>query len=70
MDEWHEYRKLVIDTTERHQACIKDLYDQLGAVKVEVALLKLKAGVWGLLAGALPGAIAIAVWLLKEAIKS
>lgn len=34
--------------------------------KVDVALLKLKAGVWGLLGGIIPATVAIIMWLLNR----
>jgi predicted lipase len=66
-DEWHENRKLVIDCIERHQSCIKDLYEKVSDIKTEIAVLKIKASIWGLLGGAITIAITMGVWYLKSA---
>lgn len=42
-----------------------DSDDELGALKTELAVIKVKAGLWGALAGAVPGVISLIAWLVS-----
>jgi hypothetical protein len=42
------------------------LQEDVTKIREDVAVLKFKAGVWGLLGGSLPVAIILILWLLKE----
>ena len=59
----------VVQTLEEHQKRIAELYSMQHAfekkVLVQVAELRLKAGVWGLLAGTLPVTAAALLYVLK-----
>jgi len=59
----------VVQTLEEHQTRIAELYTMQHAfekqVLVQVAELKMKAGVWGLIAGALPVTAAALLYVLK-----
>lgn len=63
---WNEYKLLVLDQLTRVSNQVLDLErkmdsfraDDIANVKVEIALLKQKAGLWGAVAGLIPGAIA------------
>ena len=69
---WNSYQKLVMDKLEEHTDALKDLGVEvtsirvvdIPALQVEIAMLKIKAGLWGATAGAIPGALAVLyVWL-------
>lgn len=60
---WLEYQKLVLAELERHGTALEALSAQVGSIKTEIALLKLKSGVWGAIAGMIPAAVAIAIKL-------
>ena len=44
------------------------LQEDVTKIREDVAVLKFKAGVWGLLGGAVPAAILLILWFVKEAI--
>lgn len=47
------------------QACVKDLKKELGLLKVDVAKLNIKSGIWGFAAGFLPVLAGIGLLMLK-----
>jgi len=63
---WDEYRKYVTDKLEEHSENHTEIFTRLGKIEVAIATLKVKAGVWGALAGAIPVAITIIVWLIVK----
>lgn len=71
---WNEYKLLVLDKLEVVCGQIKELErkvdafrsDDIASVKVDIALLKQKAGLWGAIAGLVPSAIAAIVWWLTH----
>jgi hypothetical protein len=71
---WNEYKLLVLDQLEGLKRTVENLErkldafraDDIATVKVEVALLKQKASIYGLAAGAVPGLVAAAVWYLSK----
>lgn len=76
LEGWGEYKKLVLRELERLEASVADVgrkVDGLQAVNartlaelsVEIAMLKVKAGVWGAVAGAIP-AIGALLWVLLK----
>lgn len=71
---WNEYKLLVLDQLEGLKAQVRSLEakvdgfraDDIANVKVEIALLKQKAGLWGAIAGLVPGALAALVWYMTK----
>lgn len=63
-DSWNEYQNLVLDSLERLETRMTALENQQVLTRIDVAMLKVKAGVWGGLAGFIPGALTIAALLL------
>jgi len=62
---WDEYRRLVISQLESLHERQNKLSSSSNDVRIEIAKLKIKASVWGLLGGAIPAAVAMAWILLK-----
>ena len=68
-DTWKEWSRHVLAELKR----LSDDYDHLDAklddrltqVAVEIAKLKVKAGIWGVLGGALPVLIGLLIWLFQ-----
>lgn len=69
---WNSYQKLVLDKLADHSRSLETVSGELLALRtkdipglqVEIAMLKIKAGMWGAAAGAIPGALAVLyVWL-------
>lgn len=71
---WNEYKLLVLDQLERMSRQVSDLErkvdafraDDIAAVKVEIALLKQKASLWGAVGGLIPSAIAALIWYMSK----
>jgi hypothetical protein len=74
LEGWTEYRKLILAELERLSASIHDTNrkidefrsDDIAQIKVEIAMLKVKAGAWGALAGLLPTLAALLIWLVTK----
>jgi len=69
---WAEYRKLVLKELEDLHTTSDKIKDELNAIKneqakikEEIATLKVKSGVWGMMGGAIPVIIALVLWLMK-----
>jgi hypothetical protein len=58
---WNEYQKLVLHELQEHTKELDKINAEIQKIHVEVATLKVKSGVWGLIAGSIPVAIAIAM---------
>ena len=59
---WYEYRRLVISELERINTSLEKLNTELGRMKTDIALLQLKASVWGAVSGAV---VAIGIILTR-----
>jgi len=69
---WNDYQKLVLNKLDDHSNSLEDLNKEVKSIRitdvpnlqVEIAMLKIKAGIWGAVAGAIPAALAVVyVWL-------
>lgn len=65
-DGWAEYSKLVLTKLEEHEDILKDINKELTNVRVEIGMLKVKSGVWGLIGGLIPVAIALILNAFKN----
>jgi hypothetical protein len=54
---WSEYRRLVLRELEQLGKEVENIRMMAGELKTEVALLKLRASVWGVAAGAISSAV-------------
>lgn len=64
---WSEWGKFVLKELERLNDCYTEQIKLIQAVQIDIAMLKVKAGMWGALAGAVPATIALIYTLLKQA---
>lgn len=60
---WVEYQKLVLKALEDLDESQKELQKSMNSVKVDIAMLQVKSGMWGLVGGIL---VAVAAALLKK----
>jgi hypothetical protein len=60
MDGWSAYEKLVLDKLDGLNGRMNTLEDSLVLVRIDVAKLKVKAGIWGATAGMIPALLALA----------
>ena len=63
-DDWESYSRLVLAELTRLNECLNNTKKELVEVRIELAALKIRAGVWGMAAGAIPVLLYIAVKLL------
>ena len=59
---WSEYQKLVLAELERHGSLISEVDQKITDLRVEIAMLKGKSGVWG----AAAGLVSVMVFLLYQ----
>lgn len=68
--EWSEYKRIVVETQERHEERIEKLRDEVHAgfqsITAQLAALKVKSSLWGALSGTV---VALGVILLASAKK-
>ena len=57
MDGWSAYEKLVLDKLESLEHGLDELRGEVVAVRIDVATLKVKAGMWGAAFGMVPALI-------------
>ena len=62
---WTEYSKLVLSQLEEHGDVLKDINRELTNMRVEIGMLKVKSGVWGVIGGVIPVTIAIIIAAIK-----
>ena len=63
---WFAWSKHVLMQLEQDTKCMLEIKKDINAIKIEIAQLKVKSGVWGLIGGAIPVAVGLAIWLLTK----
>ena len=63
---WGQYQKLVMDKLGEHDEKFTSIEDKLMRIQVDIATLKVKAGVWGGVAGLIPVVIAIVMFYATQ----
>ena len=66
-DGWSKYEKMVIDKLDDHDGKFSGIEDKLTQIQVDIATLKVKAGVWGGIGGLIPAVIAIVMFYATAA---
>ena len=64
---WGQYQKLVMDKLGEHDDKFSSIEDKLTKIQVDIATLKVKAGVWGGVAGLIPVVVAIVMFYATQA---
>jgi hypothetical protein len=64
-NDWNEWRKLVLHELETHSSDLKEIRENVSKVKTEIAMLKVKSGLWGAVAGMIPVIILLLINHLK-----
>ena len=64
---WSKYEKMVIDKLDDHDDKFSGIEDKLTQIQVDIATLKVKAGVWGGIGGLIPAIIAIVMFYATAA---
>lgn len=63
---WIEYRKLVLQQLQDLNKSVAGLREDQTKMRESIAGLNVKSGAWGVVGGAIPVVIAVAIWLLKS----
>lgn len=58
-DDWREHRQYIVRKLDEQSAEISALHEQVTLMRIDLAMLKVRAGLWGALAGAVPAGFAI-----------
>ena len=67
---WSKYEKMVIDKLDDHDDKFNGIEDKLTQIQVDIATLKVKAGVWGGIGGLIPAIIAIVMFYTTQGVAS
>jgi len=62
---WESYSRLVLTKLDEHEDVLKDISKELTNIRVDIGMLKVKSGLWGLVGGFIPVAIAVILNYLK-----
>ena len=65
-DDWSAWGKHVLAELERNEADHKMQMSKIDDLRNDVAMLKVKAGLWGALGGLAPALIAFIFWAIKS----
>ena len=63
---WGQYQKLVMDKLGEHDDKFGSIDSKLTQIQVDIATLKVKAGVWGGIAGLIPVVIALVMFYATQ----
>ena len=61
---WSEYQRLVLSELKRLDVDIGELGSKLDRVRIDLAMVKVKVGLWGMIGGCIPAAIAFLYTIL------
>lgn len=62
---WSEYQKLVLSELKRLDEGIGELSDKVERLRIDVAMIKVKVGLWGMIGGTIPAGIALIYTILQ-----
>ena len=63
---WSKYEKMVIDKLDHHDTRFGLIENKLTQIQVDIATLKVKAGVWGGIAGLVPVVLGIILFFVTQ----
>lgn len=63
---WEQYQKMVISKLDAHDSDFKSIEDRLTKIQVEIATLKVKASIWGGIAGLIPVVLGIVLFFSQQ----
>ena len=63
---WNEWSRHVLSELERLNKWNENIANKQNEILVQIAMLKVKSGVWGLIGGAIPVAIGIVIMYLRS----
>jgi len=69
-NDWPKWSMYVLEELKRQNTCVEHIKKTQNEHSVDLAMLKVRAGIWGLLGGAVPAALMLVYWMLKSNIAS
>ena len=64
---WNQYQKLVMDKLDEHDGKFSNIESKLTQIQIDIATLKVKAGVWGGIAGLVPVILGLVLFFATQA---
>ena len=64
---WGQYQKLVMDKLDEHDGKFSNIESKLTQIQIDIATLKVKAGVWGGIAGLVPVVLGLVLFFATQA---
>ena len=64
---WGQYQKLVMDKLDEHDGKFSNIESKLTQIQIDIATLKVKAGVWGGIAGLVPVVLGLVLFYATQA---
>ena len=64
---WNQYQKLVMDKLDEHDEKFTNIESKLTQIQIDIATLKVKAGVWGGIAGLVPVVLGLVLFYATQA---
>ena len=65
-DSWNEWSNHVLKELERLNDCYEKLVESVQDARTEIAMLKVKSGMWGALGGLVPVVVTLVFWSLNK----
>ncbi len=63
---WAQYQKLVMEKLDDHDDKFSNIDNKLTQIQVDIATLKVKAGVWGGIAGLVPVVLGLVLFYVSK----
>ena len=64
---WSQYEKMVIEKLDNHDGKFGVIDSKLTQIQIDIATLKVKAGVWGGIAGLVPVVLGLVLFYATQA---
>ncbi len=64
-DSWNKWQNFVLQELGRYGKHHTDIFNKLEKINIDIAQLKIKSGIWGLLGGLIPVAVMLGIWILR-----
>jgi len=64
-DGWPEWSRFVLKELERLNSCQADIYKKINHISVDIAMLKVKSGIWGSIGALIPIIVFIIYQIFK-----
>ena len=63
---WDQYQKLVMDKLDEHDGKFSNIESKLTQIQIDIATLKVRAGVWGGIAGLVPVVLGLVLFYATQ----